>query len=129
MINITSLIDVMFLLLIFFMVSSTFKEESQALDITLPRAGTSEAQSLEFSEIGVNSEGDLLLDGIIVSQQELRASLKTIIESDPQAKIIMKGDTDAGFGKVVVAMDIAREMGVVNLIILTSPLEEAPATP
>jgi biopolymer transport protein ExbD len=128
-INITSLIDVMFLLLIFFMVSSTFKEESEALDITLPRAGTSQAQSLDFSEIGVNSEGNLFLDGSIVDQHELRNSLKTIIESDPQAKVVVRGDTVADFGKVMAAIDIAREMGVVNVIIATDPLEEAPVAP
>lgn len=128
-INITSLIDVMFLLLIFFMVSSTFKEENDALDITLPQAGTAAAQSLDFVEISVNVGGALYFEGEPVAEADLRAQLQALISADPGARVVLRADTGADFGGVIRAIDIAREVGVTNLIIPTDRLTAVPEVP
>lgn len=125
-INITSLIDVMFLLLIFFMVSSTFREESEALDITLPRAGSAAAQSLDYFEISVIADGTLYFEGEEAGEAELRAALESLVAADPEAKVVLRADAGADFGDAIRAIDIAREAGVVNLIIPTDRLEGAP---
>lgn len=127
-INITSLIDVMFLLLIFFMVSSTFKDENEALDITLPQAGSASAQSLAYFEISVNAAGGMYFDGEEVDESGLRGALEGLMADASDAKVVLRADAGADFGGVIRAIDIAREVGVVNLIIPTDRLEEPPAS-
>jgi biopolymer transport protein ExbD len=124
-INITSLIDVMFLLLIFFMVSSTFREASDALDITLPRAGSASAQSLDYFEISVVVDGTLYFEGEEVGEAALRAALEDLVAGDSEAKVVLRADSGADFGGVIRAIDIARGAGVVNLIIPTDRVEGA----
>ncbi|MFP6582910.1 MAG: biopolymer transporter ExbD [Candidatus Hydrogenedentota bacterium] len=127
-INITSLIDVMFLLLIFFMVSSTFKDD-EAIEITLPRAGTGSAQSLDYTEIVVTQDGVYRMGEAVVEEDALRAHLTALIESDPDAKVVLSADADADWQPIVSAIDILRKAGVENLIIATDRLEAAPEGP
>lgn len=122
-INITPLIDVMFLLLIFFMVSSTFKEHP-AIDITLPHAGTAIGRDVSFHEIVVDDQGQLYFAGETVTLAQLRERLQAVIELDEGAELVLRADRAAKFGRVVAAMDIAREVGGERLIIPTDPLPE-----
>lgn len=128
-INITSLIDVMFLLLIFFMVSSTFKKEDEAIDITLPHAGSSTSQVLDYHEVQVDLQGGMFVNGEPVDGTALKNQLKSILAEDPEAKIILRADAEADWQPIVEVMDIAREVGVRNLVIPTDRLEEVPASP
>jgi len=127
-INITSLIDVMFLLLIFFMVSSTFKEKDYAIDITLPKAESATEQVMKIHEISVDSGGILYLNNEIMDEKELRNMLLELKKSDPDAAVVLRADEAADFGRVVRAIDIARKAGIGNLVIPTDRWEAAPAT-
>jgi biopolymer transport protein ExbD len=125
-INITSLIDVMFLLLIFFMVSSTFKEKDYAIDITLPKAESATEQIVKVHEITVDSGGILYLDNETMEEAGLREALLALKQSDPTAAVVLRADESADFGRVVRAIDIARNAGIVNLVIPTDRLGAAP---
>ena len=127
-INITSLIDVMFLLLIFFMISSTFKKEEQAIDITLPQSGTSIAQPLDYKEVMVDGHGVLFINGNQVQNTELKKQLATILAKEPESRIVLRADADADWQAVVNVIDIVKAVGVHNLIIPTDRLEGAPAS-
>lgn len=118
-INITPLIDVMFLLLIFFMVSSTFRERL-GIDIALPEAQSAREQELEPHEITVGPEGELFFGKRRVNQTELRSSLVELLAREPDAKLVLRADKQAAFQHVVSAMDIAREVGGRQLIIPTA---------
>ena len=118
-INITSLIDVMFLLLIFFMVSSTFKEQL-GIDITLPQASTSTNQEAGIHEIVVDEGGGYFFGEAPVSLEELRVALPRVLEEDPQAKLVLRADTHADFGSVIAAIDVVKEVGGTQLIIPTT---------
>mgnify|MGYP002641522670 CR=1 FL=1 len=128
-INITSLIDVMFLLLIFFMVSSTFKQEEETIDITLPQAGTATAQALDFHEVLVDTQGVFYVDGERVEPTALEKHLKGIVSEDSEARIVLRADAGADWQAIVQVMDIARAVGVRNLVIPTDRLEELPTSP
>lgn len=122
-INITSLIDVVFLLLIFFMLSSTFRDQF-GIQVNLPTANTAEAQETQPSELRVNSEGQFFFDGKpLATENELRASLQTFVQENPEVPIVLAADAQANFGEVVRAIDIAREVGGTKLII---PTQSAP---
>ena len=124
-INITPLIDVMFLLLIFFMVSSTFREDL-AIDITLPKAESAAIQDITAKEIVVDRAGVAYFEGRAVSEQELREALAAVLADDPGAALVLRADGQADFGRVLRVIDIARDLKVENLIIPTDLLESNP---
>ncbi len=122
-INITSLIDVMFLLLIFFMVSSTFRQQ-MGIEVTLPEAETASSLKVEQHEITVDKTGQMFFDGKMVDRTDLRTALKKVVDSKPDATIVLKADKEANFGSVVSAIDIARSVGGTKLIIPTEFVED-----
>ena len=124
-INMTPLIDVMFLLLIFFMVSSTFREDL-AIDITLPRAESGALHDITATEIIVDQAGVAYFEGRAVSEQELREALGAVLAADPGATLVLRADGRADFGRVLRVIDIARDLKVENLIIPTDLLEADP---
>ncbi len=117
-INITSLIDVMFLLLIFFMVSSTFREHL-GIDVTLPHAESAVEQKLDTHEITVNSKGEFYFGEQLVDETGLEESLLALLREAPDAILVLRADEDADFGRVVRAIDITRNAGGAKLIIPT----------
>ena len=124
-VNITSLIDVMFLLLIFFMVSSTFRHEF-GVDVTLPEARTAVETEASSHEIVVTEGGAFFLGQREVTDEGLRSALSGLIVKDPEAKLVLRADAKADFGRVVRAMDIAREVGGSRLVIPTQNLPRDP---
>jgi biopolymer transport protein ExbD len=140
-INITSLIDVMFLLLIFFMVSSTFREQ-YGIDITLPEAETASEQDVDQHEIVVTEDGALFFGDQRVDEAGLREAMTRQLEAKPDSVFVLRADEKADFGLALRAMDIARSLGArysedgrgATLIIPTSLRravedEERPARP
>ena len=130
-INLTPLIDVVFLLLIFFMVSTTFTRETQ-LSIDLPEA-TGEAREArqdeieiliaETGEYRVNGRG--LVDG---RMKTLQAAIYKESAGDTTLPMIISADAEAAHQDVVRAMDAAGQMGFVHLSITTRrPAESAGA--
>lgn len=121
-INITSLIDVMFLLLIFFMVSSTFRTHL-GIDLTLPQAETALEREVTLHEITVTQSGDFYFGQQRVDETGLRTTMRQLLETDPEATLILRADARADFGRVVRAIDIARDVGGTKLVIPTQPTD------
>ena len=117
-INITSLIDVLFLLLIFFMVSSTFVEKP-GMKLDLPRAESSQVSQMKEMVLSVTTDNTLTLDGDAVNMKELQAILEGRISEDAEATLILRADEQVTHGMVVEVMDIAKQSGVEKLIIAT----------
>jgi len=117
-INITSLIDVLFLLLIFMMVSSTFMEEP-GIKLDLPE--TKSAPSVKKSEytLSVKKGGNLFLNEKSVTLKNLEENLKETLAEMKDESLILKGDTLIPYGEVVKIMDIVKKSGVKKLIIAT----------
>ena len=120
--NLTSLIDVVFLLLIFFMVSTSFVKESR-LTITLPEA-QSEAPAAEADrlEVAVTAAGTLLVNGrelVNNSPGTLRRALLEVSGGDTSLPVTIVADADARHQSVVTVMDVAGRMGFVKIDIAT----------
>ena len=120
-INITSLIDVMFLLLIFFMVSTTFAEQP-GIKLKLPSASTAEPSKLERLTLTIDKDGRMFLNDVPVQEEKLRVDLKAAA-SKPDATLVLRADRDVPYGYVIHAMDISRQSGIRNIVSLT----EAPS--
>jgi len=117
-INITSLIDVMFILLIFLMVTTTFREQV-GIDITLPHAETATEQEVTPHEITVDASGDLYLGGRRVDADGLRSGLVDLMAAEPEAALVLRADEGADWGRVLQALDITRDVGGHRLVIPT----------
>lgn len=120
-INLTSLIDVVFLLLIFFMVSTTFEQQA-ALRVDLPEASAVEStpdvpERLEFV---IDKEGRMFLnDKALVNSEErtIRAAFDEVAGEERGLPIILRADRDTPHHFVVSVMDAAAELGFTNLSI------------
>ena len=117
-INITSLIDVMFLLLIFFMVSATFRDE-RGLEVTLPEGGQADTNGGQPHEIIVQEDGALFLNGEPVDDAELRSRLQGLGEEGQDVNVVLRADENAGWGRIVRVMDTVRAVGGARLTAAT----------
>jgi biopolymer transport protein ExbD len=118
LINITSLIDVLFLLLIFFMVSSTFLEQP-GIKLELPFAESAVVVEQKDYVLFVNKQDKMFLNDKAVNLDELESKIKDALPEMKDAALVLKADQDVTHGFVVKVMDIAKRSGVKKLIIGT----------
>ena len=128
-VDLTPLIDVVFLLLIFFMVSTTFTRESH-LQVDLPEASGEPVSPSEVRQIDVviNAEGQYLLnDQALVNnrRETLERGVKELAEGDKSLPFIITADASTPHEFVVRAMDVAGRLGFAKLSITTERETEA----
>lgn len=116
------LIDVVFLLLIFFLLSSPFIMQ-QGIRVKLPQATTSEAQPRRDILILIDAEERVFLNDRRVSEGRLKDSLRNLMSKDGIKTAIIKADEDVRHGLVVEVMDVAKQAGIQRLAIATRPRE------
>jgi biopolymer transport protein ExbD len=116
-IDIAPLIDIVFQLLIFFMLTSSFIMQP-GIKVNLPKAVTSETVKAENIEIMVTSENVTYLNGKVITNTELKASLKQAAKRNQT--ILIKADRRASLGRVVEIWDMARDIGVTQINIATN---------
>jgi biopolymer transport protein ExbD len=110
-INMTPLIDIMLVLLIIFMVSSTAALES-GLDVNLPQASsTNEMKEPEIVVISLNKEGKMAVQGKDVSMENMQLEITNKMAELKTDVVIFEGDAQAQLGIVVKMMDIAKVAG------------------
>ncbi|ARB46253.1 ExbD/TolR family protein [Alloalcanivorax xenomutans] len=126
-VNLTPLIDVVFLLLIFFMVSTTFTRETQ-LSLTLPEAqGTPPEQAPQAVEILVSSAGEYVINGeklIDNSDAGLRSALLRLGQDKTEWPMLITADAYASYQAVVTVMDVAGQLGFDKLSLTTREAAE-----
>ncbi len=128
-INLTSLIDVVLLLLVFFMVSTSFVREAE-ISLRLPQA---EADSevvapAELPEITVTQAGTYLVNGrpLVNNQRRtLRAAIERLIGDNRDLPVFIRADAEATHQAVVTALDVAGQLGFVEINIATVTPPEA----
>jgi len=124
--DLTPMIDVVFQLLIFFMVTAVFAI-TPGLDIKLPEAETAQAPDKENLFIVVDQDGNMKLNHKSVTFANLKDELvskRAIL--DNTTAIIIQGDERATHGQIVNIMDIAREVGLLDQVIATEPSRRGP---
>ena len=120
-INLTPLIDVVFLLLIFFMVSTSFKKETR-VSIELPQANGEQMESPEESiEVAISKSGEIFVNGNGLVNRELNTIIEAIKQSstDNQTPVIISADAAAPYQAVITVMDAAGQAGFKNLTLPT----------
>jgi len=122
-INITSLIDVLFLLLIFFIVSSTFLEQP-GMKLDLPKASRREVLQMEGYTLFIMTDGSMYINEEPITRDVLSERLKEIAPDVEERGLILKADESVRYGLVVEVMDIAKQSGIMKLVIATRLKEE-----
>ena len=121
-VNLTPLIDVVFLLLIFFMVSTTFTKET-SLSLDLPEASSQSSRASDTQiEITITQGGDFALNGVsLINKKDdtLRAALEKVSEGDSAIPLVITADAATPHQSVVTALDVAGQLGFAKLSITT----------
>lgn len=119
-IELTPLIDIIFQLVLFFMVSTTF-EQSPAIDIDLPESSTDQLVSQDMSaEVWIDKEGALFIDQSPISSEDLEALIVTKLQKNPELLIVVNADQSVEHRSVVTLIDRLQVLGVQKLSIGTS---------
>lgn len=119
-INITSLIDVIFMLLLFFMITSTFLEQP-GIKLELPEAKTSVEGEPQEYVLSVDKKGAMFLNRQPVTMAGLEDEIKKVLPRMKDSALVLKADQEIAHGLVVRIMDLAKRGGVKKLIIGTKP--------
>lgn len=113
-IPIVSLIDIMVILLIFFVATTTFKKDKTRVKITLPESkslgGATQAPESRVA-ISIDKEQKIFLDGKPVPLENLAVAIRSLKEAKPGMKLELQADTTAALGVLVKVWDALREAG------------------
>ena len=119
-INIVPMIDVIFVVLTFFILSSLFLTRSEGLPVNLPSAATSESQLDQHSLVlSITSEGDLRLGNAAATLASLPEQIQARRIGDRPLLIILQADADISHGRVVAVMDQLRSIESIEIAIAT----------
>lgn len=122
-INVTPLVDIVLVLLIVLMVTSSYLV-SQAINVELPKAATGEASPTKSLSISIDENAKLYLDGTAIDAKALQRSIRTAYATDPDVKAVISADGRVQHANVVHVIDILRKEKVTKFAINTSPLED-----
>ncbi|MBE0438625.1 MAG: biopolymer transporter ExbD [Gammaproteobacteria bacterium] len=115
-VNMTPLIDMVFILLIFFIVTTSFVKET-GVDISRPSAKTAVQKELANILIAIKPNGEVWMDGRQIDQRAVRANVERMHAENPEGSVIILADKEAKTGLLIEVMDQARLAGVANVSI------------
>ena len=129
-IPLTSLVDVVFLLLIFFLVATTFarRETDQRLRLPQAEGGASPVRDRRDLVIQVRSDGSVAVEGSLVSTDKLRGALEDWANGNPDGRVSIRGDAKADYQSVMRVLGLCRSMGLTDIdlpVLPGSPEETA----
>ena len=118
-INITPMLDVVFIMLIFFIVTASFVKEA-GIDVNKPGAQTAASKEKANILIAIDAEGGIWIDRRQVDPRAVRANIERLHAENPQGTVVIQADADARTAELVQVMDAARLAGVYDIAISAS---------
>ncbi len=115
-INITPMLDVVFIMLIFFIVTASFVKES-GIDVNKPLAQTSQPKEKANILIAIDASGDIWIDRRKIDPRAVRANIERMHAENPQGTVVIQADADSRTADLVHVMDAARLAGVYDIAI------------
>ena len=112
--ELTPMIDMVFLLLIFFLVATTLRQEERELEIMLPSAESAAPVSVALREIVINvdAEGRAVVAGKDLTRAELEALVADAVKANPQQKVTVRGDRRTAYDHIASVLDACKSGGV-----------------
>ena len=115
-INITPMLDVVFIMLIFFIVTASFVKEA-GIDVNRPSAQTAVKQEKANILIAISETGEVWIDRRKVDIRQVRANIERLHAENPQGSVIIQADKKSQTETLIQVMDAARQAGVFNVSI------------
>ena len=116
-INILPMIDVIFAILVFFIVSSLYLTRSEGLPVNLPRASTAEVQKTQQITVSLDEQGKLTVNSKPAEIEQLEAEIERLIAAESDTTVIINADRTVEHGLVVEVIDRVRQIPQVQLAI------------
>ncbi|ROR27568.1 outer membrane transport energization protein ExbD [Vibrio crassostreae] len=113
-IDLTSMLDIVFIMLIFFIVTSSFVRES-GVEVNRPQASNVVSQKDAGIFVAITSSNDIFIDKRVVDVERVQATLEHLLLEQPDASLVIQADEHAYNGTVVKVMDAAKGAGVKNI--------------
>jgi biopolymer transport protein ExbD len=121
-VNMAPLVDLIFLLLIFFIVTTSFARET-GIEVDRPTASTAVAQQKGNILIGINAEGRIFFDKKEIDVRAVRAHVERALAESPEAGVVIVADRASQTGVVIKVMDQCRLSGARDVAIAAAPEE------
>jgi biopolymer transport protein ExbD len=118
--NLTTMTDIVFLMLIFFMLATTYADPERALGVELPSASSSVEPPPRELVINVLEDGSFVLGGEVLDRDQLRARLASTARSAPDTPVTIRGHRLARHEAIVTVMDACGLAGLTNLSVGTA---------
>lgn len=115
------MIDIIFFLLVFFMVSTLSMTTNRGLPVNLPKAASAQKDLRESLNVTVNRDGAIFLNKEAVTLPEFRQRVQTSVSKDPELLAIINADDQTFHGAIVEVMDEMRQAGLSRLAIAVTP--------
>jgi biopolymer transport protein ExbD len=114
----TAMSDIIFNLLIFFLLSSSFIIQS-GIHVDLPKVVQASPLKLKDVVVTLKPDGSLFVNDRSVAWEEMRAALSSALDRAAERKVIIRGDEEAPFGRVVAIMEAAQGLGAIGIGVAT----------
>lgn len=111
-INASPLIDILFILIIFFLVTASFSQEERDISVNLPETDTTLSSAARVLVVNVREDGSTYLGDKLITLQSLEAALLEAVRTNPDQKVLIRGDREALHGHVAGALAIAKRAGI-----------------
>lgn len=120
-IDITPLLDVVFIMLIFFIVTATFVKEA-GIDVTRPDAATAVKKESANILIAIGPNNDVWIDRRQIDIRSVRPNIERLHAENPQGSVIIQADKESKTDTLIQVMDASRQAGVYNISIAANEL-------
>ena len=117
-IDITPMLDVVFIMLIFFIVTASFVKES-GIEVNRPDASTSNAKPRASILVAITDTGEIWLNKRKIEEGQVRANIERLHAENPQGTVVVQADEEAKTRVLVAVMDAARAAGVTDVSLAT----------
>ena len=119
-INITPMMDIVFIMLIFFIVTANFIKEP-GLEVNRPDSDTSEIQENAAILIAVGGNDEIYMDGRRIDVRQVKANVLKLLADNPQGTVVIQADETASADAIIQVMDGARDAGVFDISLAAEP--------
>jgi biopolymer transport protein ExbD len=120
-IDITPMLDVVFIMLIFFIVTASFVKES-GIEVNRPDASTAQSKPRANILIAINANDEIWINKRQVEESQVRANIERMHAENPQGTVVIQADEEARTKKLVAVMDAARQAGVYDVSLATEAM-------